>query len=68
MFQRILHEPPEGVQKDLTDQLRQMVGRLYSDFGYYKGQGMNPTVGYAVFTYIVDQNTIKTIVLKVLPP
>jgi hypothetical protein len=43
------------------------VGRLNSDFGYWDKQGAKPTTGYAVLTYVVDQNTIKTIVLEVLP-
>ena len=66
MLQRTVYEPIEGRNLDLSDQLKQMVGRLHSDFSYYKSS--TPTAGYAILTYIADQNTIKTIVLKVLPP
>jgi hypothetical protein len=67
MFQRTIHESGKVLNDDITEQLNQMVGRLSNDFRYYKGQGLNPTAGYVVFTYIADQNTIKTIVLEVLP-
>ena len=42
-----------------------MIGRIKSDFSYYKSS--NPVAGYAILTYVVDENTIKTIVLQVLP-
>jgi hypothetical protein len=67
MLQSTVHMSGKALDDKITENLNQMVGRLNNDLRYYKGQGLNPTAGYAVFTYILDQNTIKTIVLKVLP-
>lgn len=67
MLQRTIGESGAALNNDITEQLNDMVARLKSDFHYYEEQGSRPTAGYAVFTYIVDQNTIKTIVLEVLP-
>ena len=67
MLQRTMGQSGNAIKDDVTGELNQMVGRLNSDFQYYEKQGTRPTAGYAIFTYIVDQNTIKTIVLEVLP-
>jgi hypothetical protein len=64
MLYRTIGESGPDLTADVTKQLNQMIGRLQSDFSYYK----TATVGYAVLTYVVDQNTIRTIVLEVLPP
>jgi hypothetical protein len=65
MLQRTLYEASDARDADIANQLNQMIGRLNSDFDYYKAS--NPTAGYAIFTYVLDENTIKTIVLEVLP-
>ncbi len=67
MLQRTIGESGKTLASDIARQLNQMVGRLNSDFYYYEGQGFKPTAGYAIFTYVADQNTIKVIVLQVLP-
>jgi len=65
MLQRTAGQSGPALNSDITEQLNKLVGRLDSDFEYYKQS--HPVAGYAIFTYILDDNTIKTIVLKVLP-
>ena len=66
MLSRTVGGSGPALDADLTEQLNEMIGRINSDFSYYKAS--NPVAGYAILSYVVDQNTIKTIVLEVLPP
>jgi len=67
MLQRTMGQSGPALNDYITEQLNELVGRLNGDFGRFREQGMNPTVGYAMLTYIVDENTIKTIILEVVP-
>ncbi len=65
MLSRTAGGSGSALDADLTEQLNEMIGRIKSDFSYYKAS--NPEAGYAILSYVVDENTIKTIVLQVLP-
>ncbi len=54
--------PMPQIRAELRDQLNQMLGRLNSDFGYYK----SAKTGYAILSYLDAQGSIRTIVLQVL--
>jgi len=67
MLSRTQDKTGPAVDADISEQLNNLVTRLDGDFEHFREQGMSPTAGYAILTYVEDQNTIKTIVLEVLP-
>lgn len=54
--------PLSQVSSEIQDQLAKLVGRLNSDFDYYKSAG----TGYGILSYLDSQGSIRTIVIEVL--
>ena len=56
------------VEQAVQAQLPNMVGQLDDDFKVNKTKGINVEMGYAIISYINDQNIIQTVILQVPPP